>query len=121
VLNVVVLDAQDRRFGLVVDGINNTEEIVVKPLNAALSALEVFSGATIMGDGRVALILDVGGLARRAGMALEEQERALGEPPSPVAQSQQENDQLLLCEFGGGQRVAVPLTQVARLEEFPGR
>ena len=120
-LNVVVLNADDRRFGLVVDGINDTEEIVVKPLNAALGALPAFSGATIMGDGRVALILDVNGLARSAGMALEERERTLGETAETATESQQEDDALLLCEFGGGQRIAVPLAQVARLEEFPSR
>jgi two-component system chemotaxis sensor kinase CheA len=120
-LNVVVLNADDHRFGLVVDGINDTEEIVVKPLNAALGALPAFSGATIMGDGGVALILDVNGLARNAGMTLEERERVLGERAGTVAPSQQEDDTLLLCEFVGGRRIAVPLAQVARLEEFPIR
>jgi two-component system chemotaxis sensor kinase CheA len=120
-LNVVVLNADDHRFGLVVDGINDTEEIVVKPLNAALGSLPAFSGATIMGDGRVVLILDVNGLARSAGMTLDERERVLGEPAGTVALSQQEDDTLLLCEFGGGRRIAVPLAQVARLEEFPSR
>lgn len=74
-----------------------------------------------MGDGRVALILDVNGLARSAGMALEERERTLGETAETATESQQEDDALLLCEFGGGQRIAVPLAQVARLEEFPSR
>ncbi|MEI9974781.1 MAG: chemotaxis protein CheW [Ignavibacteriota bacterium] len=59
VLNIVVLQAEDRQFGLVVDGIKDTQEIVVKPLGKQLKGLSVYSGATIMGDGRVALILDV--------------------------------------------------------------
>jgi two-component system chemotaxis sensor kinase CheA len=120
VLHVVVLHTQNRTFGLVVDGINNAEEIVVKPLNASLSAVEVFSGATIMGDGRVALILDVGGLARRAGMVVEEQQRLLDEAAT-AAQNQLEKDRLLLCESGTGRRIAIPLAQVARLEEFSMR
>ena len=63
---IVVLQADDRQFGLVVDDIHDTEEIVVKPLQKQLKGIPVLSGATIMGDGRVALILDVLGLAQRA-------------------------------------------------------
>ena len=57
--NIVVLQADDRPFGLVVDAIHDTEEIVVKPLQKQLKGVSAFAGATIMGDGRVALILDV--------------------------------------------------------------
>ena len=64
--NIVVLQADGRTFGLVVDEINDTEEIVVKPLSKHLQGVPIFSGATIMGDGRVALILDTLGLAKRA-------------------------------------------------------
>ena len=59
--NIVVLQADDRQFGLVVDGVSDTEEIVVKPLGQHLKGIPTFAGATIMGDGRVALILDVHG------------------------------------------------------------
>ena len=58
VVNIVVLQAEDRQFGLVVDGISDTQEIVVKPLGKQLKGLNCYAGATIMGDGRVALILD---------------------------------------------------------------
>ena len=61
-----MLQADDRQFGLVVDAIHDTEEIVVKPLQKQLKGISVFAGATIMGDGKVALILDVLGLAQRA-------------------------------------------------------
>ena len=63
-INIVVLQADDRQFGLVVDEINDTEEIVVKPLGKQLKTVSCFAGATIMGDGHVALILDVLGLAQ---------------------------------------------------------
>jgi two-component system chemotaxis sensor kinase CheA len=63
--NIVVLQANDHPFGLVVNEINDSEEIVVKPLSKQLRGLKVFAGATIMGDGKVALILDVVGLAQR--------------------------------------------------------
>jgi two-component system, chemotaxis family, sensor kinase CheA len=61
-VSMVVLQAEDRQFGLVVDGINDTQEIVVKPLGKRLKGLTLYAGATIMGDGRVALILDVLGI-----------------------------------------------------------
>ncbi len=63
--NIIVVQADDRPFGLVVDMIHDTEEIVVKPLQKQLRGIGVFAGATIMGDGKVALILDVHGLAQR--------------------------------------------------------
>ena len=59
----MVLQADGRQFGLVVDEINDTEEIVVKPLGKQLKGISCFAGATIMGDGKVALILDILGLA----------------------------------------------------------
>src|SRR5262249_56894986 len=65
-VNIVVLQADDRQFGLVVDQVNDTEEIVVKPLSKQLKGVSTFAGATIMGDGRAALILDALGLAQRA-------------------------------------------------------
>ena len=67
-LSMVVLQAEDRQFGLVVDGINDTQEIVVKPLGKQLKGLTLYAGATIMGDGRVALILDVLGIGQRSGV-----------------------------------------------------
>ena len=73
-INIVVLQAEDRQFGLIVDEITDTEEIVVKPLGKQLKGISAFSGATIMGDGRVALILDVPGLAQRARVIAEAHE-----------------------------------------------
>jgi two-component system chemotaxis sensor kinase CheA len=66
------LQAEDRQFGLVVDGINDTQEIVVKPLGKQLKGLTLYAGATIMGDGRVALILDVLGIGQTFGRVLGE-------------------------------------------------
>ena len=78
-VNIVVLQADDRHFGLVVDEINDTEEIVVKPLGKQLKGIPTFAGATIMGDGQVALILDVLGLAQRANVVSEVRDRRVGE------------------------------------------
>ena len=77
VVNIVVLQADERQFGLVVDEINDTEEIVVKPLGKQLKGIKTFAGSTIMGDGRVALILDVLGLAQSANVVGGSREHAL--------------------------------------------
>jgi len=118
-INIVVLQADDRQFGLVVDGIHDTEEIVVKPLQKQLKGLSVFAGATIMGDGRVALILDVLGLAQKANVISGVRERALSEKPAAPAEPTGDRQTVLLFATDDGGRGAIPLSQVARLEEFP--
>jgi two-component system chemotaxis sensor kinase CheA len=117
-INIVVLQADDRPFGLVVDAIHDTEEIVVKPLQKLLKGVSVFSGATIMGDGKVALILDVLGLAQRAHVVSAVRDRALAEKPPDAAAAADRQTLLLLASPEGG-RMAIPLDLVARLEEFP--
>ena len=116
--NIVVLRGGERQFGLVVDQINDTEEIVVKPLGKQLKGLTVFAGATIMGDGKVALILDVMGLAQKANVTCHttEASRAAAETGKAAAADLQT---LLLFNLRSEQRMAIPLSVVARLEEFP--
>ena len=118
VVSMVVLQAEDRQFGLVVDGINDTEEIVVKPLGKQLKGVTVYAGATIMGDGRVALILDVLGIGQRSGVLAESREQARAALEQET-QSGIELHRLLLFRAGSFERLAVPLSLVARLEEFP--
>jgi two-component system chemotaxis sensor kinase CheA len=118
-INIVVLQADDRPFGLVVDAIHDTEEIVVKPLQKQLKGIGVFAGATIMGDGKVALILDVLGLAQRSNVISGVRERALSEKPTSAAEPAAERQAVLLFATEDGGRMAIPLSQVARLEEFP--
>jgi two-component system chemotaxis sensor kinase CheA len=118
VVNIVVLQADDRQFGLVVDGINDTEEIVVKPLGKQFKGIPLFAGATIMGDGRVALILDVLGIAQRAHVISEVRDRALTDAKSSRPQEGGAAVQtLLVLSLGEQRRLAVPLSLVARLEE----
>jgi two-component system chemotaxis sensor kinase CheA len=117
-VSMVVLQAEDRQFGLVVDGINDTQEIVVKPLGKQLKGLTLYAGATIMGDGRVALILDVLGIGQRSGVFGESREQART-ADKQVVQSEIEQQRLLLFRAGSFDRLAVPLSLVARLEEFP--
>ncbi|MET0283819.1 MAG: chemotaxis protein CheW [Polyangiales bacterium] len=113
--NLIVLAADDRQFGLLVDEIFDTEEIVVKPLGRELKGLDAYAGATIMGDGRVALILDVMGLAERGGVGAIERKIKESLRPPPIEGNAQ---QLLLFRSGASSRMAVPLDAVARLEEF---
>ena len=117
-VNIVVLQAEDRHFGLVVDRICDTEEIVVKPLGKLLKGLSTFAGATIMGDGKVALILDVMGIAQRARVISETRERASVSTSATASASEGVPRRLLLFSIAGGQRMAAALEEAARLEEF---
>jgi two-component system chemotaxis sensor kinase CheA len=118
-INIVVLQADDRQFGLVVEGINDTEEIVVKPLGKLLKNIPVFAGATIMGDGKVALILDVLGIAQRAGVVSEVRDRTLADRGARATDKESQTQTLLLLGMGRERRAAIPLSLVARLEEIP--
>jgi two-component system chemotaxis sensor kinase CheA len=119
VVNMVVLHADERQFGLVVDEINDTEEIVVKPLGKRLKAVKIFAGATIMGDGRVALILDVLGIAQSSNVVNEVRARALAQEEAESDAAQREKQTLLLFVGPDDGQMAVPLAGVGRLEEFP--
>jgi two-component system chemotaxis sensor kinase CheA len=120
--NIVVLQANDHPFGLVVNEINDSEEIVVKPLSKQLRGLKIFAGATIMGDGKVALILDVVGLAQNANIFSEARDQALAEKTAETRKAQDQNQAekqtFLLFAGPDDSRMALPLTTVARLEEF---
>jgi two-component system, chemotaxis family, sensor kinase CheA len=120
--NIVVLQANDHPFGLVVNEINDSEEIVVKPLSKQLRGLKIFAGATIMGDGKVALILDVVGLAQNANILSEANNFALAEKAEESLASQDQNQaekqSFLLFAGPDDARMAIPLDTVARLEEF---
>lgn len=116
VLNIVVVQGDGRHFGLIVDSVCDTEEIVVKPLGRLLKGIDAFAGATIMGDGQLALIIDVVGLARQANISKsgqDERETATG------SDAKQELQRILVFTLGESQRGAVLLDQVHRLEKFP--
>jgi two-component system chemotaxis sensor kinase CheA len=118
-VNIVVLQAEGRTFGLAVDEINDTEEIVVKPLGKQLKSFNTFAGATIMGDGKVALILDALGLAQKANVISERQDRTRDVAESSAGEKTSQRQTLLLFQTGVQGRMAIPLSLVARLEEFP--
>ena len=118
--NIVVLQADDHQFGLVVDEVNDTEEIVVKPLGDQLKGLSAFAGATIMGDGNVALILDVLGLAQRARIVSEnsKNDETVADSLSTDEATDDSLRSLLILGMGNDRKMAVDLSLVARLEEF---
>jgi len=101
-VNIVVLEADGRQFGLVVDEINDTEEIVVKPLSKHLKSISVYAGATIMGDGKVALILDVLGLAQGSRILAEGREHIQADPAQATAEVANGKQKLVLFTGPGG-------------------
>jgi two-component system chemotaxis sensor kinase CheA len=119
VVNIVVLNAEDRQFGLVVDEINDTQEIVVKPLGPHLKDISTYAGVTIMGDGTVSLILDVIGIAKRAHVISASRERHKSQVSSKEQSGGDIKQTLLLLGMGESQLMAIPLSLVARLEEIP--
>jgi two-component system chemotaxis sensor kinase CheA len=118
VMNIVVVQAEDTAFGLVVDDVNDTQEIVVKALGKQLKALTCYLGATIMGDGKIALIVDVAGLARLANILSLKLEGIKAEIRSEDGNADG-SQMLLLFRTGKFSRLVLPLSLVARLEEIP--
>jgi two-component system chemotaxis sensor kinase CheA len=122
--HIAVLQADDRQFGLVVDDISDTEEIVVKPLGSLLRHLDVYAGATIMGDGEVALILDTTALAEHAGVLAEDAaQRSTTDEPDQAkraddAAEDADRAQLLLMSLSDGRRLGLNLDMVDRLEDL---
>jgi two-component system, chemotaxis family, sensor kinase CheA len=118
-VNIVVVQVGEEQFGLIVAEVFDTEEIVVKPMGQLLKNINVYQGTTILGDGRVIMILDVGGIAAKVG--------GLSNTSSSDRESQQRDQEadggqlttLLLFDGGDNASMAVPLSLVARLEEFP--
>jgi two-component system chemotaxis sensor kinase CheA len=117
-VNLAILQAGDRMFGLSVDQINDSQEIVVKPLWNKLKGIACFAGATIMGDGRVALILDVFGLAQQAHVVPKLRERELAEAKAAATAAPEDRLGFVLIEDRRHSRMAIPLDKVARLEKF---
>ncbi len=116
-INIVVLNSGDRQFGLVVDAIHDSEEIVVKPLGKHLKHIHAFAGTTLMGDGRVALILDVVGLTSALKLRGEEslkQAQLLEEK----AKMDEERQFLLLFTVAPQEFFAIPLALVNRLDKI---
>jgi two-component system chemotaxis sensor kinase CheA len=114
---IAVLDADGRRFGLVVDSLADPEEIVVKPLNAVLKDIGIFSGATVLGNADLALILDPGSIAIKTGVTMTDEEEST-QAVEEESESEAARMRYLLVEVAGRQ-AAVPLCDVLRIEQVP--
>ena len=115
---VIVLEAAGRKIGLVVDDVLDTEEIVVKPLSGPLRSINVFSGATILGDGSVIMILDPNGLAQETSSAEDEEKSDATAEDAAEANGANGRQRLLLVRAGGEEPKAVPVSLITRLEDF---
>jgi two-component system chemotaxis sensor kinase CheA len=110
---ILVLKLSGRSFGLVVDEVRGTQEIVVKPLHTSMKRVGIFTGATIMGDGRVALITDSEGIVEHARLSFE----ATVDPTLKAAsRDAAQTHRVLLFEYGPNEQFALPLLQIRRIE-----
>jgi len=118
--SIIVLQGDNRQFGLLVDSIDDSQEIVVKPLGPRLAGLP-FAGATILGDGSITLILDVLRIGLAAGMVSDERVRALMADPMTPTIPAAGLKRVLLLQGADDERMALDLTRVSRLEALdPG-
>jgi two-component system chemotaxis sensor kinase CheA len=115
---VVVTQVGRRRFGILVDGVFHTEEIVVKPMSSKLRHIQLFSGNTILGDGAVVLIIDPNGIARVVDSGAGEHPVQAEESAEHQIVDEEEVVTLLVFRGGGDCLKAVPLSLVTRLEEI---
>lgn len=119
VANIVVLDASPGWFGLIVDTIEDSTDIVVKPLNSFMKELNIYAGATVMGDGTVALTLDVVGLAARSRILDEKPEKSRDNVETSKSPKASEAAEYILVDIGVPGVFAIPMVLVNRLEVFP--
>lgn len=119
-INIAVVSTGTFKYGLVVDQLRDSEEIVVKPLGRHLKRCNGYAGATIMGDGRVALILDVAGLAQMAGLVSLEGVERVGEAAKQAQErvKSKNTTSLLVFRHSEKEQCAVPLSLVERIERI---
>jgi chemotaxis protein histidine kinase CheA len=118
-INILVLVSGNTRYGLIVDRVHDIEEVVVKPLSKHLNSVSAYAGATILGDGKVILILDAFGLAEETNGRFDSTMKENAEK-AKAAQAQEKNEMqsLLLFTVASEERFAIPLALISRLEKF---
>ncbi|MGB3212361.1 MAG: chemotaxis protein CheW [Desulforhopalus sp.] len=120
-LNIVVVSTGSMKYGLIVDRLQDSEEIVIKPLGRHLQQCKGYAGATIMGDGRIALILDVSNLARMAHLtSIDGSDRAseVAKAAEAASNAIKDKQSLLIFQNSEVEHFAVPLNQVERIEKI---
>src|ERR1700732_1937014 len=115
---IVVTQVGSQTFGIVVDGVFHTEEIVVKPMSTKLRHIDMFSGNTILGDGAVIMIIDPNGIAKALGASGAASHEIADENAASRASAADQLTSLLVFRAGSAQPKAVPLGLVTRLEEI---
>lgn len=118
--NIVVCQVGELRFGLVVDEVFDTQEIVVKPVGRMVKHLTTYAGCTITGDGRVIMILDTAGIASNAAVSSRTDDARTAATAEEERTAAEETESILLFDAGYPALQAVPLSRVSRLEEFSG-
>ena len=116
--NIIVVDTGQTRFGMVVDALHDSEEIVVKPLGRHHKNCRCLAGATILGDGHVALILDVAGVAADADLRSDEELRAHSAETAPADEESTDMQSVLLFQNAPDEHFAVPMDIIARIERI---
>lgn len=119
--HIIVLESDGQHFGVVVEDVCDSEEIVVKSLSKHIKGLGIYAGATILGDGDVALIIDVAGLARRAGIIGQHATAPATTRPLSVIPGVEISEQSQLVVELSGEFRAIPMDSVLRLEEVNPR
>jgi len=115
---IVVTQVGSQTFGIVVDGVFHTEEIVVKPMSTKLRHIDMFSGNTILGDGAVIMIIDPNGIAKALGTSVAASHEIADDNAASRANAAEQLTSLLVFRAGSSQPKAVPLGLVTRLEEI---
>jgi two-component system chemotaxis sensor kinase CheA len=118
---IVVTQVGSQTFGIVVDGVFHTEEIVVKPMSSKLRHISMFSGNTILGDGSVIMIIDPNGVSQAFGNNVASQLAAAEASEAKPAVASESTTSLLVFRAGSAQPKAVPLSLITRLEEIDAR
>jgi two-component system, chemotaxis family, sensor kinase CheA len=118
---IIVLQVGSQTFGLIVDGVFHTEEIVVKPMSSKLRHIAMFSGNTILGDGSVIMIIDPNGVVRAFGSTVTSQMAAEEAADTKPASHDRPATSLLVFRAGSPQLKAVPLALITRLEEVDAK
>jgi two-component system chemotaxis sensor kinase CheA len=122
---IVIIEFGSQSFGVIVDSVFHTEEIVVKPMSSKLRDIAMFSGNTILGDGAVIMIVDPNGIVQALGSTVATQLAAAEAAATAAAQARRVGERpatsLLIFRAGSAQPKAVPLALITRLEEIDAR
>ena len=119
--NIAVLKDDQLTFGLIVDDIKDSAEIVVKPLANFLKSIPIYAGATVLGDGSIALTLDVTGLSKYVSPVAEHGARGASSARKVITETSGLEKEYLIIDIGANNHYALPLEKVNRLEEFDVR